>query len=189
MALNPRQRLFVEAYLLTKSATQAALDAGYKEKAAHAQGSKLLKHPEIKLEIELRMKAEVRRLRIAAEKKGLTRERWVEELAALGLANMDDYATVENGEVKVFDNDKRPGEGAAIKKLVQTKNGVGIELHSKEGALTTVGKHFGWIKEQIEHLPGAAGVPVMVIALPDNGRQAKPEEPKPEEPKNDDGEG
>lgn len=51
MALSEKQSAFVRHYLIHKNATAAALHAGYSERTAGAQGSRLLDHPEIKLRI------------------------------------------------------------------------------------------------------------------------------------------
>jgi phage terminase small subunit len=47
MSLNVRQARFVEEYLLDLNAKQAAIRAGYSEKTAEAQGSRLLTHVEV----------------------------------------------------------------------------------------------------------------------------------------------
>lgn len=45
--LNPRQRRFVEEYLVCADAAEAAVAAGYSPAGAAAQGEKLLKNPEV----------------------------------------------------------------------------------------------------------------------------------------------
>ncbi len=45
--LNPKQKRFVEEYLRTGNATEAAMTAGYAAKSARSQGSKLLSMPEV----------------------------------------------------------------------------------------------------------------------------------------------
>lgn len=45
--LTERQKLFCELYLTNGNATKSASLAGYSEKTAHAQGSRLLKNPKI----------------------------------------------------------------------------------------------------------------------------------------------
>ena len=54
--LNPRQIAFINEYLISFNITQAAIKAGYSEKTAYSIGSENLKKPEIKLEIDRRMK-------------------------------------------------------------------------------------------------------------------------------------
>ena len=48
MALNDKQRRFVEEYLIDLNATQAAIRAGYSAKTAHSIGEENLRKPEIK---------------------------------------------------------------------------------------------------------------------------------------------
>ena len=46
--LTPKQKMFVEEYLIDLNATQAAIRAGYSEKTAYSQGERLLKNVEVK---------------------------------------------------------------------------------------------------------------------------------------------
>lgn len=51
--LTPRQAAFVQAYAVgDKTATQAAIDAGYSAKSARAQTYDLLRHPGVKAELD-----------------------------------------------------------------------------------------------------------------------------------------
>jgi len=45
--LTPRKAAFVAAYVPSQNATQAAISAGYSEKTAYSQGSRLLKDVEV----------------------------------------------------------------------------------------------------------------------------------------------
>ena len=47
MALNEKQRRFVEEYLVDLNATQAAIRAGYAERSAHVTGAKLLRNAKV----------------------------------------------------------------------------------------------------------------------------------------------
>jgi phage terminase small subunit len=53
--LSAMQKMFVEAYLRTFNATQAAKDAGYSEDSAYSQGSRLLKNAEIAARVRERL--------------------------------------------------------------------------------------------------------------------------------------
>ncbi|MFA6174729.1 MAG: terminase small subunit [Kiritimatiellales bacterium] len=55
MALTNKQRVFVEEYLRTWNATEAALRAGYSEKTARAIGAENLTKPDISEEIQARL--------------------------------------------------------------------------------------------------------------------------------------
>ena len=59
MALNEKQQRFCAEYLVDMNATQAAIRSGYSDKTAYSQGQRLLKHVEIKAQIE----AELNRIR------------------------------------------------------------------------------------------------------------------------------
>jgi phage terminase small subunit len=54
MALTKKRRAFVEEYLIDRNATQAAIRAGYSERTAYSQGSRLLKNVEVLAYIEQR---------------------------------------------------------------------------------------------------------------------------------------
>ena len=61
MKFTVRQQRFIEAYLRTGNATQAAIEAGYSAKTAYSQGHRLLKKAEIVAEIQHRRKEESRK--------------------------------------------------------------------------------------------------------------------------------
>src|SRR5574342_539747 len=86
--MTPRQRRFVDEYVLTLSPRQAAIRAGYSPRSASEQGSQLLRHPEVRSAIERATNAAAARLQ-------LTRERVLYELARIGFANMGEYITVQ----------------------------------------------------------------------------------------------
>lgn len=76
-----RKALFVDAYLANGgNATQAAITAGYSEKTAKQQGSRLLTSVDIR-------EAIAKRTQVVAEKVGLSVERTLQELARLAYAD------------------------------------------------------------------------------------------------------
>lgn len=191
MSLNAKQKIFVAEYLVDGNATRAAKAAGYSAKTAGQMGFENLKKPEIAAEIEKGIRRRELEAEVRAAKNGITKERWLEELTMIATANMDDHAQVvktkhRNGShgrtyevvtVSPALASERPRElGRVIKKLSETKNGIGIELHSKQAALELLGKHFGWVKDKIEH-SGPDGGPQVVVMLPPNGREAVIETP------------
>lgn len=66
MALNEKQKIFADEYLIDLNATQAAIRAGYSNKTAYSQGQRLLKDDEIKSYIENRLE-EKEKSRIASQ--------------------------------------------------------------------------------------------------------------------------
>lgn len=55
--INKKQQIFINEYLTSMNATLAAKNAGYSLKTAYSIGQRLLKHEEIKIEIEQRLEA------------------------------------------------------------------------------------------------------------------------------------
>lgn len=56
MSLNPRQLAFADEYIITGNATQSAIKAGYSEKYANTNASKLLQNTTIKSYIKQKIK-------------------------------------------------------------------------------------------------------------------------------------
>src|SRR5690606_28897415 len=67
LKLTPKQRLFVQEYLIDLNATQAALRAGYSVNNAHKIGSQLLENPRIKQAIELAMYEREQRTKVTQD--------------------------------------------------------------------------------------------------------------------------
>lgn len=66
--LTPKQRLFVEEYLVDRNATRAAKAAGYSDKTAYVIGCENLTKPAIKAQIDAAMRGQVNRTQITADK-------------------------------------------------------------------------------------------------------------------------
>lgn len=56
MSLNPKQRAFADEYIITGNATQSAIKAGYSEKYANTNASKLLQNTTIKAYIDEKLR-------------------------------------------------------------------------------------------------------------------------------------
>lgn len=66
--LTTKQQMFVDEYLVDLNATRAAIRAGYSEKTAEFQASRLLKNVKIEKMLSIRMKARERRTAITHDK-------------------------------------------------------------------------------------------------------------------------
>lgn len=66
--LNKKQQLFVDEYLIDLNATQAAIRAGYSEKTAQEQSSRLLSNVMVQEAVEQRMKERQIRTEITQDK-------------------------------------------------------------------------------------------------------------------------
>lgn len=66
--LTPKQKLFIKEYLIDLNATQAAIRAGYSEKTANEQGSRLLVNVNISSAIQKAMDDRCKRTDITADR-------------------------------------------------------------------------------------------------------------------------
>lgn len=67
MALTPKQQRFVEEYLIDLNATQAAIRAGYSERTAEQQGSRLLSNVKVAKTINDALVSRSKRTEITAD--------------------------------------------------------------------------------------------------------------------------
>ena len=67
MALTAKQEAFIQEYLIDLNATQAAIRAGYSEKTAEAQASRLLRNVNVREMVDKRRKEIGTRTLITAE--------------------------------------------------------------------------------------------------------------------------
>ncbi|KPV42012.1 terminase small subunit [Alicyclobacillus ferrooxydans] len=65
--LTRKQQVFVHEYLVDMNATQAAIRAGFSEKTAYSQGSRMLKNVEIQAALEEAWRDKIRRADINAD--------------------------------------------------------------------------------------------------------------------------
>ena len=116
------QRLFIEAYLVSRNITKAAIAAGCKERSAHAVGWKWFKKAAIRAEIEARLES-------TFDRYAVTSDRIIRELALIGFGNIGDLITVHDdgslvvdfgtatreqmGSIKSIEVDERMIDGAA----------------------------------------------------------------------------
>jgi len=87
--LNHRQSRFVDEYLRSGSAREAAERAGYRWTAARQAGHELMKRPNVRAAIEAG---------VAARNNPLTRSAVLTEISRVAFANMADYVQLQNGQ-------------------------------------------------------------------------------------------
>lgn len=170
--LNPRQARFVEEYLIDLNATQAAIRSGYSARSAEVQGSRLLSNANV-ADAVARAKAE-RSARI-----GLTQDRVVEELVAIGFARMPEYVEWGTGAQMVLKRsdslDDR--QAAAVAQVTESEKFVktigegeqlmsrerSIKLHDKVSTLKLLGQHIGMFPDRHE-ISGPGGTEIQIKA-------------------------
>lgn len=166
--LSPKQKLFVDEYLIDLNATQAAIRAGYSKKTAGWIGNQLLVKTHIAQAVQKAMEKRSCRTEI-------TQDRVLQELAKLGFANMADYMSIGAGGAPVLDFSKLTRDQAAALVEVTVEDFVDgrgedardvrrvkFKLADKRAALVDMGKHLGMFIERKE-VSGPGGGPVQLI--------------------------
>ncbi len=148
--LNPRQRLFVEAYLTCWSATEAARRVGYAQ--PHSQGPRLLEHVGVAALV-------AERLAQAA----MGADEVLARLADQARASLADFVTVDEGGGWRIDLQRAEAAGKMhlLSELGWTKHGPKVKLYSAQAALELLGRHHRLFANVEEHT-GPGGGPVQV---------------------------
>jgi len=147
LKLTPKQRLFVQEYLIDLNAKQASIRAGYSPANAEFQGHQLINNPKVKQAIELAMYEREQRTKV-------TQDRVIEELAKIAFLNPTDIINEYDASLR---NGAAREDTAAISSIrvrrTPSKNGMGIEreikLHDKIRALELLGKHLGLFNDKL----------------------------------------
>lgn len=161
--MNPRQEKFIAEFLVDQNGTRAAERAGYTggDRALTVHASRLLMNADIKAAIDAGLAKQISNIERRAEAKQITKERWLDELAAMGFSDVMDLMTFQqDGKLTMTAADiKTRGLGRLIRKMTVLPGGkLQIEMHAKIPALDLMAKHFGWVKEHVEH-SGSIGQP------------------------------
>ena len=145
MALTPKQKAFVDEYLVDLNATQAAIRAGYSPKTAQEQSSRLLSNVMVQEALQKRQTKLQNKLEI-------TQERVLEELASIAFSNGADFAKVtETGHVRIVPTEELPEEKRrAIASIKEGQFGTEIKTYDKVLALEMLGKHLGLFDGRID---------------------------------------
>jgi phage terminase small subunit len=121
------QRLFIEAYLVSRNITKAAIAAGCKERSAHAVGWKWFKKAAIRAEIEARLAS-------TFDRYAVTSERIIRELALIGFGSIDDFVAVQDDGSLVVDF------GTATREQMASLKSIEIDERMIDGAAAGVRK-------------------------------------------------
>lgn len=147
--LTPKQKRFVEEYLIDLNATQAAIRAGYSTRTAKDIGCENLAKPNIRTCIDQAMAERSKRT-------GVNADRVLIELARLGFVNATDVINVDTASIKENANRDDTAAIASIKvKTIPTEGGGEItereiKLYDKTKNLELIGKHLGMFKDKVD---------------------------------------
>lgn len=150
--LTYRQARFIEEYLKDPSpnpnGSAAARRAGYSPNASKEQAYELLTTPKIIEKIEEANEA-------AAARLGITKERIMQELRDIGLANLkhivvqDDDGNTDVRLAHLPDHIASALTGLSVTNK-KGKRDVKINMADKQAALVTLMKMLGWFKDKVE---------------------------------------
>jgi len=171
--MNNKQKVFVNEYLQSFNATDAAKKAGYSEKTAYSIGQENLKKPEIAAEIQRRLEA----LTMSADEV-LVR---LTEQARGSMEDFLEFQEVEYDPPRIDDaghevtkdvvcvginlvKAKQAGKLHLIKSVVRGKQGLKIELYDAQKALELIGRARGQFVDRTE-ISGRDGKPIEIVTV------------------------
>ncbi|MCH8809873.1 MAG: terminase small subunit [Proteobacteria bacterium] len=135
--MTPKQKRFVEEYLVDLNAAAAARRAGY------AKGSawRLMRHREVGAAIEEAQETRAQRTRVSAD-------RVVTEIAKVAFGDPRRLFSWGPGGVELRESSElTEAEAALVSEVSETRTSAGgtrrVKLHCKMTALTALGKHLG----------------------------------------------
>jgi phage terminase small subunit len=156
MALSDKQQIFVEEYLSTWNAAEAARRAGYSEKTARSQGQRLLTHVDIAEEIKNRV-----------ADRAMSADEVLIRLAEQARADQSKYLMPNGVDMEALIRD---GKGHLVKGIKETKYGRDIEFYDAQAALVHLGKHHGLFADKVEY----SGETTMRVVYGDDGTDDTP---------------
>lgn len=160
--LTPRQRRFVQEYLIDLNGRQAMRRAGYTGKNPAQVASITLRKPAIAAAVKKAMDRRARRTQIAAD-------RVLREYARIAFADIRDITEVKGDALQVKALDAlSDDDSAAIAELTIDGRGKGtkIKLHDKRSALDAIARHLGLFgKPQVQGGESPAAAAERVRAL------------------------
>ena len=140
--LTNKQQIFVDEYLKSWNATDAARKAGYKgnDNTLASVGDENLRKPAIATIIESRL-----------ENSTISADDTLQGLSDMATSDISDFVRVSGGlPIVDFDKAEKAGKLHLIKKLTMSDGKISFELYSKQRALETMAKHYGLLNTKIE---------------------------------------
>lgn len=164
MALKGKQALFVEEYLKTFNATEAAKTAGYSPKTAYSIGWENLRKPEIAQAISRRL-----------SESAMTSDEVLMRLADQARGDMGIFLAKEGDRLTIdLVGMKAAGKAHLIKRITQTTRRrttkdateeeatTSLELYDAQAALVQIGKHHKLFTDKLE-VENNGPIPIMIV--------------------------
>lgn len=153
--LSPKQRAFCREFVIDHNATKAAIRAGYTERSARSEASRLMTKVNIQEEIEI-LDAEV------AKAAKVDAERWLKEIARIAFSDLSQAFTPEGKLLPIVEmpeDIRRAIIGMEVEELWEGPPGDKFEagvtrkikLGDKVRALEMVGKYLKVLTDRVDH--------------------------------------
>mgnify|MGYP001328460161 CR=1 FL=1 len=165
--VTPKQRKFIDAYLRTLNATQAAREAGYSGRTAYSIGWENLRKPEIKEEIsrilsESHMSAEEALDILATQARGDMAE--LMDISSVGF-NLDLQSAKEKGLTRLIRKVKQKTTTFIAKKESDEDREVTeleVELYDAQSAAKMILQMHGLFTEKVDVTSGGEKIEIVV---------------------------
>lgn len=140
-ALTPRERLFVDNYIVTRNPRSAAVAAGFAEKSARGTACRILKRAHVRAAIDKRLSKEVQRFRLEAD----CVKKMLEDAATLDLTELIEIGAkgVELKDFKAIPKHLRVLITEITNTPTKTGTKVNFKVFSKEKAVEMLARIFG----------------------------------------------
>ena len=170
MGITNKQRVFIEGYLQCWNAAEAARRAGYSERTARIQASRLLSKANIQEEIQSRI-----------SEKAMSADEVLLRLGDMARGDMGEFMDIESMSFNLaLEKAKELGKTHLIKRvkqrtiITQKKDGdeeenhyIELELHDSQSALVHLGKYHKLFTDKTE-ITGKDGEAIRVTLIEDD---------------------
>lgn len=129
--LTPKQKVFIDEYLIDLNATQAAMRAGYSKKTAPSMGNENLKKPQIQAEIQRRMDKRSKEV-------GLTADQIVSQLSKIAMYDVTKGMSFDEETGRMWLSELEELDGKLIDGLTQTLTEYMVDGKKVEKVVTTI---------------------------------------------------
>lgn len=147
--LTKRQQLFVHHYMIDMNATQAAIRAGYSEKSAYNQGTRMMKNDEVRRAIEEAWRDKIRRA-------DLTADDVLRLISRAAFADIRDFVDLDEHEMAINHKSDR-FDGELVTEVSEETRRMGeemvttrkLKLVNKESMIRLLAQHYGLTENKL----------------------------------------
>lgn len=168
--MTPMQERFVEVYLISNNAAEAARQAGYSHDIARSLGQRLT-DPKYYPHVVAAVEEGRRRLADLAEIEAVHVRR---ETMLLATSNIKRVANTRNNVLNINSLEElSDADAACIQSIKHGKYGIEVKLHSKDNALRLLSQQLGILAPEKHEHSGPGGKPIELKVMSDEQLDAE----------------